>query len=293
MRDAEREIDTGTVTFANFNPKEHSVYEIGGDVIPQIAEVFGHNLTDEPDVDNLGELIALVGPAKTLQDNIGLTEQRLGTDVDAVDLARNWVVKSGLLNPVDRSFPDFKQDRPPGSDFYVVTGGVANWMHRRADTLITEIECVGIQIGTVLLAGGNREMKSDERDDLIDGEREYMYLTEVIRPKLVKNNIEVEQVVCVNSADGNDVATKLVKYLAPRNPEEVTVVSNSGAWVQNAGQIGRAMVKNDIDPSDRLYVISDDFPLGTDKEPASTHQNPFSALGQIARNAQEFARWQS
>lgn len=290
MSDFERDV-TAPVTFADFNPKFDAIYNIGDDVIPQMAEVFGHELTYGPDVDNLGELIGDIGPAKTLQDNIELANQRLGTDDDAVDLARNWVERSGLLLPVERSFLDTEKDVPNGSDFYIITGGIANWMHRRADTLITEIDCVGVQIGKVILAGSNREMKQGERDDLLDGEKEHMYMRKSIVPKLEEAGISVDDCVAVDSQSGYDVANMVARQI-PEDVESVTVVSNAGGWVQNAGQIGRAMISNGIDPA-KLYVISDEFPLGTGKEPASTHQNPFSALGQIARNAQEFARWQS
>ncbi|MEK9195987.1 MAG: hypothetical protein AAB914_01325 [Patescibacteria group bacterium] len=279
------------LTFANFNPEEHYVYGIGGDVIPQMAQVFGHNLTDKPDVENLGKLIREVGPAKTLQDNIHRVERQIGTNDDAIDLARSWVEKSGLLLPVNRSFLDPNETVPSGSDAYIITSGAANWMHRRADTLITEIDCVGIQIGRVVLAAGNQQVKGG-REDVTDGITEYWYMKEIIEPKLNEAGIEVDEVIEVNSGLGRDVAEQAVKSCIRSEKETITVVSNAGVWAQDAGQIGRAMVKNDIDPKGRLHVISDDFPLGTGKESASTHQNPLTALGLIVRSARAFVQSQ-
>lgn len=289
--------EVAKVNFANFNPEEHSVYEIGGDVIPQMAEIFGHNLADEPDVDNLGELIGTVGPAKTLQDNIDKAVGRIGDSDDAVELARSWVERSGLLIPVDRSFLDPKAMPYAGSDLYIMTGGVANWIHRRADRLIEEIDSIGIQVGRVVLAAGNREMRSGERSDVMGGETEYIYMKEVVMPKLEKAGVSVDAVMGVDSGSGDDVAEQAIQQGTSSNTDIVTVVSNAGAWMQNAGQIGRAMVRHMQSSEaksipDRLFVISDGFPLGTGEEPTSTHQNPFSALGQIARNAQELVRWQ-
>ncbi len=73
------------------------------------------------------------------------------------------------------------------------------------------------------------------------------------------------------------------------------MATNAGNWLQNSGQMLRSLVAHD---SGRIelpatYVISDAFELGTGTEPAATHQNPFTALGQIVRNAQEIVRHQT
>jgi hypothetical protein len=42
--------------------------------------------------------------------------------------------------------------------------------------------------------------------------------------------------------------------------------------------------------SDQLEAVSDSFALGTGAEPTTSHQNQFSAAGQIVRNLQELTR---
>ena len=285
------------VNFANFNPAEHSVYDVGEGVIREMAGAFGYELTAEPDVDNLGDLIGAVGPAKTLQDNIEKVQARLGTDQDAVNIARDWVERSGLLTPVERSFMNPELEVLKDIDVAVITGGVANWMHRRADALIQRINRDGTQIGKVILAAGNRKMPDSERDDVMGGETEYIYMGDIIKPKLGKAGVIVSSVIGADSGVGGDVAEAFVEYGISSKARNVLVVSNAGAWVQNAGQIKRAMMRRlQLDeelPDNELFVISDEFPLGTGVEPAATHQNPLSALGQIARNAQEFVRHQT
>lgn len=289
-------VSKAEVNFANFNPAEHSVYEIGGDVIPQIAEVFGHNLTTEPDEDNLGQLIGAVGPKKELQENIDKAVGRIGDSDDATELARSWVEKSGLLLPVERSFTDPDLDMPIGFESVIITGGVANWMHRRAEKINDYVDSSRVMFEGVTLVAGFRPMKEAERADVIDGYTEADYMEEVIAKKLVSSGIAVKNVINVDSQVGDDVAEAAVEYGMTKDTKNVLVVSNAGAWVQNAGQIGRAMKRrlqlHENIADDQLFVVSDGFPLGTGEEPTSTHQNPFSALGQIARNAQELVRWQ-
>ena len=120
---------------------------------------------------------------------------------------------------------------------------------------------------------------------------------DIIKPKLGKAGVIVSSVIGADSGVGDDVAEAFVEYGISSKARNVLVVSNAGAWVQNAGQIKRAMMRRlQLDeelPDNELFVISDEFPLGTGVEPAATHQNPLSALGQIARNAQEFVRHQT
>lgn len=287
-----------TITFATYSPTEHGlagIYEIGADarglgVIPEMADAFDHQLSAEPTEADLGELIAKVGPAKTLQDNIAHARDVMGDD--AVDVSRDWVNRSGLLLQVDRAY--MRADSfARYTDLAVITGGVRNWMQRRAHVL-NERDPADLR---VLLAGGNRVMGAGEGPDVTEGMTEGQYLREVILPTIDKNEREEPtQVFEVASAVGDEVmqavAQKIVQTIKLKG-SFVTVVSNAGAWVQNTGQLRRAI--RQIDPSfdeqsKQLYVVCDSFELGTGVEPTATHQNPFSALGQIVRNAQEFTR---
>src|SRR5579863_1689407 len=86
-----------------------SIYDIGAyeqtpGVIPQIAEHVGHNLTPEPDTENLELLLADI-------DGIGATHSTDPEVADALvratfplDSVQGWVEHSGLLRPVERTY---------------------------------------------------------------------------------------------------------------------------------------------------------------------------------------------
>ena len=287
------------LTFANFSPLRegaNAIYDIGktiegSGVITEMAKVFGHELTELPTAENLGKLIAAVGPAKELQQNIDGVQEVLGTSQDAIGIARDWVERSGLLVPVERTFAGADTTPRVQYDLSIITGGVRNWMHRRAELLEQ------IPSWHVLLIAGNRPMKSAEGPDVEEGMTEQDYMREVIAPRMIGKGM-LTDLVEVASSVGNEVMAEGARSIADivnMQDETVSVIvaSNAGAWVQNAGQMRRAIraINPDFDAQgDQLCVASDSFALGTGAEPTATHQNPFSALGQIARNAQELAK---
>ncbi len=292
------------LTFANYrldNRVLSDVYNIGAEdfrmgVVPEISTAFDHKLALTPSVDNLGELISKVGPAKELQENIGRVQDVLGTDDDAVAIARGWVERSGLLLPVERSYVNSEQLEGV-IELGVITGGVRNWMARRVERLIELNTSRGVL--QALLVAGNRPMKATEGPDVEEGMTEADYMRDVVRKQIVAVGIHVG-ITAVESGVGDEVmevAAEKAEGLVSLDRTLVAVVSNAGAWVQNAGQFRRAVrsLHNEkFDESgNQLLAVSDGFPLGTGNEPASTHQNPFSAVGQILRNAQELVRHES
>lgn len=140
-------------------------------------------------------------------------------------------------------------------------------------------------------------MKPGEGPDVEDGMTEADYMREVVLPSLLGKGFTAK-VVEVDSGIGDEVMAEGAASIAEtadltNEDARLVVVSNAGAWVQNAGQIRRALraIEPSFDTTGKQFsVISDSFPLGTGAEPTSTHQNPFTALGQIVRNAQELAR---
>lgn len=275
------------LTFVNFEIRNDSVLEIGSGVVPEMARAFGHELAPTPDVDNLGQLIGVVGPAKELQENIGLVQEKLGTDNDAVGIATDWVERTGLLLPVSRSYMNAEAELQ-NFDMAVITGGVRNWMVRRAERLLPELD----RVDRVSLVAGNRLMKTTEGPDVREGMTEADFMGSVVRDLLADAGVEVE-VVRVDSGMGNEVMDAAAEHIGAS--DTILVASNAGAWVQNTGQLRRAArsLHSDFDRDGKqLFVVSDSFPVGTGAESTSTHQNPFTALGQIARNAQELVRQQ-
>lgn len=281
------------VRIDNFNLDKDSVYDIGDGVVKEMADAFGHELTPKPDVENLGDLIGAVGPAKTLQDNIGKVQKTLGTNANAEELAIDWVERSGLLEKVQRSYIDPERPTPKTIDIALITGGVRNWMQRRANVLAGLAESTRIK--GVVLAAGNREMGANEGEDVEAGMTEADYMELVIKKTLIDlGKFPLIELVKVESKNGDEVmaaaAEKMGRFVT------AVVASNAGIWVQNAGQLRRAVMANlpTYDLSGRrIYVASDAFPVAKHGEPKEVAQNPLTALGIIARDAQEFVRHQN
>lgn len=293
------------LTFANYSlvvDGVDSIYDIGSmngsrsGVIEEIAAAFNHKLTAKPSADNLGELIGLVGPAKELQENIGLVQEVLGTKKAAVTIARGWVKRSGLLLPVERSY--IKSEEVDGPiDLALITGGVRNWMARRTARL-EELSNTR-EVRQTFLVAGNRLMKTAEGPDVEEGMVEYDYMREVVAKQLSTMGLSAT-VVKAKTSIGDEVMKAGMYDIAEEvsfdmRSAQVAVVSNAGAWVQNVGQFRRVAKSTFYYPTfdtkgSQLLAVSDSFPLGTGSEPMTTHQNPFSAVGQIVRNAQELVR---
>jgi hypothetical protein len=291
-----------TLTFAEYRIDRDGlagIYSIGATgtdssgILQKMSVAFEHQLSDIPSVDNLGELIGKVGPAKELQENITRVQDALGTDDNAVDIACSWAERSGLLVPVERSYLT-AEPIETRINLAVITGGVRNWMKRRADRLVA-LNATD-RIDQVLLVAGNREMKAVEGSDVEDGMTESDYMRQIVAKQTSALGIETE-VIAVDSGVGDqvmDVGANRAERLVDLSSGLVAVVSNAGAWVQNVGQFRRALRSSDRhgfdEAGNQLLAVSDGFLLGTGNEPTSTHQNPFRAASQIVRNAQELVR---
>ena len=119
------------------------------------------------------------------------------------------------------------------------------------------------------------------------------YLKEIILPQLNENGFDSIEFCRVESDEGEHVMQHAALRAASKvdlRKGLVQIVGNAGNWVQNAGQFRMAVRYHlgrygfDDEDNPQLCVVTDAFPLGTGVEPASTHQNPHSALGQIVRN---------
>lgn len=292
---------------------ENNVYDLSNGLIPEMAQAFGHELTDEPDVANLGELIDAVAPEKELQKNIGLVQERLGTRKDSLALVQDWSKRSGLLLPVLRSIDSHmppalfvKEDDAEirhgisSFDVAIITGGVRNWMLRRA-MLLAQFSG-SFAVDKAVLIGGTREMKPAEGPDVEEGMTEGDYLNKIISPRLGNLGMENET-IHIGSRVGDEIMREGAKELLKMVDEtkKIAVISNAGAWIQNAGQMRRGLIearKSPIfddsadDTFDGLFVASDRVQLGTGIESTNTHQNPYTFIGNIPRSAQEIVRQQ-
>ena len=299
-------------SFRNFSV-EQNVYDLSNGLIPEMAQAFGHELTDEPDVENLGQLIGAVAPQKELQQNIELVQERLGTDTDALSLVQDWSKRSGLLMPTLRTLETITPISPvvadgetevrygtSNVDVAIVTGGIRNWMARRAMRLAQFSG--NFSIDTAVLIGGSREMKQTEGPEVEEGMTEGDYLEKVISPQLGNLGIKNE-CIHVDSKVGDEVMREGAKTMLDivESPNSIAVISNAGAWIQNAGQMRRGLIDalgassdgdDEVAPFGNLLVSSDGVRLGTGVEPTVTHQNPYTFIGNIPRSAQEIVRQQ-
>lgn len=277
--------------FSNYQLSDN-VYELAGGLLPDMAEALDFDLGEEPSEDAISRFVGHIGPAKELQENIGLVQQRLGTEASAISLAAGWTERSGVLAPVHRSFANPEIAVPSEFDTAIITGGVARWMLRRAARIRDLAEVSGQNFGEVLVAAGTRQMKENEHASVarlaeLSGQlpTEADFAEGVIVPRLQAAGLAARAVRIGTSV--GDEAMKEVAH-AIQNRDTVLVAANAPAAIQTAGQLRVAAKDNRADfdtTGEQLFVTGDGFPLARHGESAATHQNPYTALGQIARNA--------
>jgi hypothetical protein len=269
-----------------------NVYELADGVLPEIAHALEFETSREPSTEELQALIGHIGPAKTLQDNIARVQERLGTDQNAVALAADWVERSGVLQPLIRSIARPDVVVPRLFDEAFIGGGVARWMLRRV-AQAEDVTVQGLRIGQVTLPLGQRQMGEAEHDLVKEyAVRNGTLPTEVefgrsyILPRLRNAGLNV-RLLDFDSQNGDEIM-RMYAESGDLNDGLVLALANAPSAIQTAGQcrIAAREVDGDFDHSGRqLFVASDTIDVARQGEPAATHQNPFSALGQIARNA--------
>lgn len=267
-----------SVQFGEFRIGQHVIEDIAGvngSVLAELSKVFdAQSESGGWTVEELGALIGKIGPAKTLQDNIPAISAVL-PEADGKQLAIEWVKSTGLLEPVFRNFDNPQEALPGQFETAVITGGVRNWMMRRAKLLVETSEQTAVS--EVLLVAGARQMGVSEGSDVTEGDTEATYMARVIRPMLEDAGLSVR--MCTpETTNGEEIAAIVAQEVGAGN---ILVICNAGNWVQNGGQIRRAI------GSDSVFVVSDKFPIAENNEPPSVAQNPFTALGIIARNLKE------
>ena len=266
------------------------VYRLADGLLPVVAAAADFDLTKTPTAENLGALVGKVGPDKELQKNIGVVRDALGPE--AKEQIADWIESSGILFPVERGFVD-NIALPEKTDAIVWSGGVANWMLRRAAfTQRFDPE----NVGRVFLPLGNRKMKPGEHQLVKTYEKqrgklptEYEFARTYVLGGLMVAGFEPKpKILPVGENDGD----KILDALFEREPDlldgTITVVSNAPNAIQAAGQLRLAAVRADVSfdmRGDQLFMASDSIPLARQGESAKTHQNPETALGQLVRNA--------
>ena len=269
-----------------------NVHELADGLLPEMAAATGFNLAPEPSVENLEAFIKHIGPVKTLQDNISLAQERLGRTDNAVTIAADWVDRSGVLEPAHRNFADTGVIMPRTFDNAFITGGVARWMLRRTEHL-EELVASGIRIGRVDLPLGQKQMGEGEHDFV----KEYaatngnlptqvQFGVAYLVPRFMNAGLTVE-LLASDSEDGDTIMQEYAET-ADYIDGLVLAVGNAPSAIQTAGQfrVAAREYNSGFDTDARqLFVSSDTISVAREGEPPATHQNPYSALGQIVRNA--------
>jgi len=179
-------------------------------------------------------------------------------------------------------------------DTAVFNTGVARWQERRAQKII-DIREQGRKIGRVVILAGNRQMGEKEhpavaeivqRDGSLPVESRFatVYISEMLKANGVKTDV-----VAVDSSVGDEIFKQGITEKKELLLDGVTLaVGNAPATIQVAGQFRQAA--RIFDPKydetgEQFYMASDGIRVARHGEGPATHQNPFTALGQIARNA--------
>ncbi|MCA9332757.1 hypothetical protein KDA00_02690 [Candidatus Saccharibacteria bacterium] len=295
--------DLSNFELYELSQEPHWVHEVADGVISEIAEVFDVVLSSETNSDELGRLVGAVGTSKVLQENIGQVQEVLDREGSAIDIAADWVVRSGVQKALDRSLwtPSLTT---PDDAMIIMTGAVANWQDRGAKLLIERV-AAGHEAGFVSYPVGNRLMDSPTEitnPNVVAFHEAYgalptesQYAEDVVAPRLVENGYDVFM-HAKQMKSGDEIASEFVKsdlnYSSIANGQYVFVrVANAG--IQLATQFRKAMKNSrhgfDIGPENpQVYIVTDELPIArTDeqsKDPAN-FQNPMTAIRQVALTA--------
>lgn len=271
------------------------VYHLGRGLLPEMARVMEYDLGITPTEEALQGFVGHIGPARWLQDNIEVVRGRLGyygQEKDSVMLAADWTEQSGVMEPVHRSFASPEITLPGEFDVAVITGGVGRWMLRRAAHLRDLFEVSGVRMGEAVVAAGTRQMKESEHALVADlaARQGHLPTESEFAHRLIVPRLQVAGIRARALDIGTHVGDEVMKEAAYaiQNRGTILSVANAPAAIQTAGQLRVALrdLKPDFDASgEQLFVSADAMPVARHGESPATHQNPYTALGQIARNA--------
>lgn len=294
--------DFSTFELAEVRDRPAVIYKLGDGVIPEIAEAFGHQLTVEPDVNNLGQLVGTVGAAKTLQDNIESVQAVLGTNQDGFNIAADWMEhRAHIQDALDRSLWTPELATPDDVAGTIVSGGVRNWMMRASQLLEARV-ADGRAAGRFFFPVGQREMDKPTEivtEDVIayrdahGGQlpTEAIYAREIIAPRLEAAGYQVE-VDEVDSQRGPDIALEFMQAHPELLEGKLAFARVANAGLQLAIEMRQAArtVRPDFDSdasNPQVFVLTDTVPVARDEQQFkdARFQNPYSALRSIPLTA--------
>ena len=293
-----------SVAERDFNSFElgDNVYELAGCLIPEMAEIAGVDIGDDPNVEKLGQLVGKYGKEKVLRDNEPI-------DIP-IETAADLVDRSGVQGALNRSL--WTPNLIPDATDIVVTGGMANWQDRTIKTVLEEAQYYpGMMIH---FATGNRVMdtKSEVNNpniiEFLKRHGEYPtetdYSNSFVGPQLSFNGFSISGNhyyfdsghYGYQTGNGDEIAKKFVTENQQlfKTGSGITFAKVANAGIQLACQFRKAVrdyVRQDfdVDPNNpEAFVLTDSFPVARSEEdlgnPAE-FQSPFTALRQVALTA--------
>lgn len=297
--------DFSNFELVNIN-QDRGVSELAGGVIPEMARVFEVELSERPTVDELGVLVGAIGKSKILQENLPQVQEVLGTGDDALAITSEWLIRSGVQEPLDRSLWTPDQPVPEDVDAIVMTGAVANWQDRMVK-LLAERRKAGHELAPVRLALGNEVMDSPTEvtnSNVLAFVEAYgahptqaQYGEDVIAPALRSVGYEVA-IDPYDTNKGNEIAAAFVEKYNRLLTGKLAFARVANAGIQQAGQFRTAARKLnpgfDIDPANpQAFVLTDTFPVAQteeeNKKPVS-FQRPATGIRQVAMTAKTLAQ---
>jgi hypothetical protein len=199
-----------------------NVSQLAGGLLPELAERAGMEIEGDLTVDQLGQLVGVLGKNKTLRDaNTFLTVEEMATY--AIRAHRDRDAVEGEERPIDRSLNDPERAVPENTP-RVMTGAVANWYDFSTDHLVDKVSSLTGDV-TVHLVMGTREMKQPTElanknhqafraahNDQLPTEQQYGEV--YIAPRLEAAGYKVEPLK-VDSQKGEEIA----EFFVANRPE--------------------------------------------------------------------------
>lgn len=274
------------------------VMQLCDNLIPRLAEATGYTgFADGLSEEAFNGFIAHVGKQAELQRNIEHVRSLLGdTEVDATQAAAQFLRQSEVLLPVNRSFvrPDLAV--PSRVARIVVPSAVARWWLRKAGQVAHFHHVMEGTAYAVDVLAGTRKMNASEHSwvaryiEQHHGEQptERQFAAEVLVPMLQSLGVKDVELLEMFTSSGDDIANEYISK-KPNVLNDVTlVVSNAPAAIHNAGQLRAAMrrINRDYDANGtQLFMLADGIIPAAYQQGTATHQNVFSGLSQVPRNA--------
>ena len=285
--------------FSNFELGDN-VAEFADGLLPEMADVFEVPLSPTPTVEELGQLVGVIGRSKVLRENVPRVQEVLGTAADGLTIAADWLERSGVQSALERSLWTPSSRVPWATGRVVIMGAVANWQDRTATLLESKASSRTTVRGMVDILTGNRVMDTAtevSNPNVVrfvgDHDRfptEDDYATTYIRPFLRFGGYSDEQVLQFHSQNGDEIIQQYLETNPGVLDTEMIVARVANAGIQLACQVRKAARRLnpdfDFDKNNpQLFVVTDSLPIArTQKElqDALHFQNPFSGIRQIA-----------